>query len=131
MEFIFVPLVVGIITAGIYGIFELLVHRKERLNLVEKLGSDINPELLKSQFSMGCSRSKGKSYGALKIGGLITGMGLGLLIGFFIYLLTQNCIEEPWRMREVIYGASVLLFGGLGLLIAFAAELKLRKKDKE
>ena len=34
-------------------------------------------------------------------------------------------------VSEVVYGASVLLFGGLGLIIAFVVEMRLDKgKDK-
>ena len=32
MDFISVPLVVGIVCAGIYGLFELFVRKRERLN---------------------------------------------------------------------------------------------------
>ena len=34
MSFISVPLVVGIICAGIYGLFELFVRKKERLAII-------------------------------------------------------------------------------------------------
>ncbi|GHT44741.1 hypothetical protein FACS189438_3120 [Bacteroidia bacterium] len=32
---------------------------------------------------------------------------------------------------EAAYGASVLLFGGIGLILAFVIELKMSKKEKE
>ena len=36
MDFISVPLVVGIVCAGIYGLFELFVRRRERLAIIER-----------------------------------------------------------------------------------------------
>ena len=41
MDFIFVPLVVGVITLGIYKFFELLVCRRERRMIIEELQSDV------------------------------------------------------------------------------------------
>ena len=38
MSFISVPLVVGIICAGIYGLFELFVRKKERLHFLWEVG---------------------------------------------------------------------------------------------
>ena len=38
MDFISVPLVVGIVCAGIYGLFELFVRKRERLAIIEKIG---------------------------------------------------------------------------------------------
>ena len=37
MDFISVPLVVGIVCAGIYGLFELFVRKRERLAIIEKI----------------------------------------------------------------------------------------------
>lgn len=139
MDFIMAPLIVGIIAVGIYGILELFAHRKERLRMIEKMGSDVNPELLKTQFSIGCSETprQGRSYLTIKIAGLMSGMGLGLLVAFFIFAYTTDCINNQsisdniWRVQEELYGASVLLFGGLGLLVAFIAEVKMRKAESK
>lgn len=38
MDFITAPLIVGIITLGIYKLFELFACRRERITLIEKLG---------------------------------------------------------------------------------------------
>ena len=40
MDFISVPLVVGIVCAGIYGLFELFVRKRERLAIIEKIGGN-------------------------------------------------------------------------------------------
>ena len=37
-----VPLIMGIICAGIYGLFELFVRRKERLAIIEKIGERLD-----------------------------------------------------------------------------------------
>ena len=42
LDFLMVPLVVGIICAGIYGLFELFVRRKERLAIIEKIGEKLD-----------------------------------------------------------------------------------------
>ena len=130
MDFISVPLITGIVFAAIYGLFELFVRRKERLTLIEKLGDklDISGFENKLGFTGYMSRF---SFSSLKVGCLLMGVGLGLLVGFFINLsLLNNSGGDHWRhndMIEVAYGASVLLFGGIGLLIAFIVEMKLSK----
>ena len=42
MDFITIPLVVGIICAGIYGLFELFVRKKERLAIIEKISNNLD-----------------------------------------------------------------------------------------
>lgn len=73
------------------------------------------------------------SFSSLKAGCLLAGVGLGLLVGFIISVSTTNYDLKNWGEREMvssIYGASVLLFGGIGLIIAFLVEMKITK-DKE
>lgn len=75
-------------------------------------------------------------FSALKIGCLLVGMGLGLLIGFIICTSSiPGYLDKDvgnWRVyREtasLVYGACVLVFGGIGLITTFIAELKLSKK---
>ena len=125
MDFIMVPLIVGIVCAGIYGLFELFVRKKERLAIIEKIGDvKIGLPRLSANFS----------FSSLKAGCLLAGVGLGLLVGFIISVSTTNYDLKNWGEREMvssIYGASVLLFGGIGLIIAFLVEMKITKdKDK-
>ncbi|MDR1645188.1 MAG: hypothetical protein LBS05_05115 [Tannerellaceae bacterium] len=140
LEFIMVPLVVGICVAGTYGLFELFVRRKERLTIIEKIGEKLDASAFE-----GVNRISGFfpkiSFSALKAGCLLTGAGLGLLIGFIIHVsLTIYGLYEAnpegwgrWHNNsiETAYGASVLLFGGIGLIIAFVIELKMGKKKEE
>lgn len=132
MDFIMVPLVVAIICAGIYGLFELFVRRKERMAIIEKLGdklltssSEIKLDLPSLSTNFSCS--------ALKAGCLLTGVGLGLLFAFFMSMGIRPDMTN-WSEREftgALYGASVLLFGGIGLIVAFVIELKLSREKKD
>ena len=47
MDFIFVPLVVGVITLGIYKFFELLVCRRERRMIIDKMDGNALIDYLK------------------------------------------------------------------------------------
>jgi hypothetical protein len=136
MDFIMVPAIIGIITLGIYKMFELFARRKERLAIIEKLGDKFDPALLDFKFTLPGKSSNSSSFGTLKIACLLLGIGLGLLVGFFI---VQNSTFTGFgkefdynNYRDsigIIYGASVLLFGGLGLLVAFIVEIKNAKKQ--
>lgn len=132
LDFITIPLIVGIVTLGIYKLFELFARKKERMALIEKLGEKLNPEILDTKISFPLRLTGDKTFGTLKVGSLLLGVGLGLLIGFFIsYFYYGNANINDYYIREmvgVIYGASVLLFGGLGLVVSFIIELKLSKK---
>lgn len=137
MDFILVPLVVGIITLGIYKLFELFVCRKERLIMIEKLADRVNSGDISSNFSLNLNYSRSRfTSGSLKAGLLMLGIGLGLLIAFFICAGTfpNYTVERNWdidRQASVVYGACVLFFGGLGLLAAFLIEMKIHAKEKE
>jgi hypothetical protein len=145
-----VPLVVGICVAGTYGLFELILRRKERLSIIEKVGDKLDPSMLPPVFGgrpvFYNSASPRFSFGALKVGCLLIGTGLGLFIGFLINLVIPELYsynfhdnDKMWDMWmhnshntfSVVYGALVLLFGGLGLLISFLIEMKMTRKDKE
>jgi hypothetical protein len=132
MEFIMVPLIVGLTVGGFYGVVELLAHRRERLNIIEKMGPNLNPDMLRSRFDFIFSHSRsGQGFGALKAAGLLMGIGLGLIFAFFVNYCAFGISENRYLLDEmggILYGASVLLFGGLGLLITFMIETRMRKK---
>lgn len=129
MDFIMVPLIVGIVCAGIYGLFELFVRKKERLAIIEKIGDKLEPSAF--DVKIGLPRlATNFSFSSLKTGCLLAGIGLGLLVGFIISVsLTDFNLDGRRELIITVYGASVLLFGGIGLIIAFVIELKL-SKDK-
>lgn len=143
MDFITVPLIVGMCVAGVYGLFELFVHKKERLLFLEKIGEKLGEKLdassLEGKFYFpNFGNFSRVSFSALKGGCLLAGIGLGLLVGFIItttIALSSNVsyMADSWQwyrgeIAGVVYGASVLLFGGISLIVAFVIELKLGKK---
>ena len=134
MDFIMVPVVCGIFVLGFYKLFELFVCKKERLAIIEKMGEKFTPEMLGNKINL--SSVGNVSFSALKFGCLFVGLGLGLLVA---YLICRTTIDDyvvrnadwNWEVRQtisVIYGACVLLFGGVGLLASFLVELKISKK---
>ena len=123
-NFIIPPLVVGIITLGIYKLFELFVCKKERLLIIEKMGEKFTPNMLQSKISF--SSIGNLSFSALKVGCLLIGLGLGILVAFFIhYNMMDFCNDR--QIQSSLYASCVLLFGGIGLLTAFLIELKINK----
>lgn len=138
MDFIIAPLIIGIITLGIYGLFELYARRQERLAIIEKMGEKLDPSLLGGGVGMSRLFARDSSFGALKGGCLLVGVGLGLLIGFLIcsaYIdgYTMPDPDNNWKvnnMASIVYGACVLLCGGIGLIAAFLLELKYSRKKE-
>lgn len=136
-DFIIPPLVVGIICAGIYGLFELFVRKQERLALIEKLSDKLSATDVKEKLTFPIRRMPHLSFNSLKTGLLLTGIGLGLLVGFSIMVnvIPNYPFNGNWHETEVlgsiVYGASVLLFGGIGLIVAFVIEMKMANKKKE
>jgi len=124
--------VIAIIFAAIYKIIELFVHRRERLEFINKM-SELPPEKFDfSQLSILGSKESGKSFTALKIGALATGIGIGL----FLSMLCSVYIRVPhtawaWDAETYFAGGLVLFFGGIGLLIAFCIENSMRKKENK
>lgn len=81
MEFMLVPMVIGLITLGIYRLFELFVCRKERIMLIEKMS-----ELPFSQLEKGLSVNYKRilTFSALKWGCLLVGLGAGIFVSFIL-----------------------------------------------
>jgi len=122
-----VPAVMGIITLGIYKLFELFVRKKERLIIIDKIGDKLTPDILNGKIDFSTNIPK-FSFSALKFGCLFMGLGIGLLVAFAVHYNFADFVESAYYLRSAVYGSCVLLFGGLGLLIAFIVELKVSKK---
>lgn len=140
--------VTATICLTIYKLFELFVRRKERNMSVEKL-SEIPVEKL-SGFSARLpfihepELGRSWSFAVLRIGMLLLGIGVGLLVGYFIADINVYTNEEVLNQARhrtyinmvkeslpVIYGSSVLFFGGLSLVVSFLIEQwVLRQRDK-
>ncbi|MCD7976073.1 MAG: hypothetical protein LUG51_02545 [Tannerellaceae bacterium] len=140
MDFLTAPLVVGIVCAGIYSLFELFVRKSERLAIIEKIGDKLDASAFEGKLGLP-SYIRKFSFSSLKAGCLLTGIGLGLLVGFIIntalaYSMSYEYNQDwnSWFHSEIAgtaYGASVLFFGGIGLIIAFIIEMKLSKNKQE
>ncbi len=135
MNFIVVPLTVGLVAFFIYKFFELLICRKERLMIVERITPDTMIEYVK-QLRMGIniggfvrSESLRMSYPAswsLRIGCLMFFIGLGLVLGF---VLNTYIYRNDSYWSDMIIGGSMLGLGGLGLIVAFIVEYCIYKKS--
>lgn len=136
MEFISIPVTFGIGAYAFYKLIELYVRKKERLMIIEKLNmlDNINTQNINLSNLFGEEKFLKNPYLALRIGSLLMGLGLGLLIGYLIAQLTFGYIAEPnWNIREtisVIYGATTLFFGGMGLITGFIIETNMKRKQK-
>ena len=133
MEFISIPLTFGIGAYAFYKLIELYARRKERLMIIEKLSEikDANLGNIDLTGVLGEKRSYNK-YLSLRIGSLLMGLGLGLLIGYLIITFSIGVVGDvSYHMAEtmsIIYGASTLCFGGIGLIAGFIAETILEKR---
>ena len=73
MSYITGWIVVGIITLGIYKLFELFVCKKERIAMIEKLADRVNTGEINSNLSLNLNYSRSRfTFGSLKSGLLIT-----------------------------------------------------------
>lgn len=134
LDFITVPLIVGIITLGIYRLFELMIRRKERLKIIEKI-EDVPTEFLKNGISLPSFNEQRQLSGPKRISpiiisGLVIGIGLGLLVTIFIQKMDYVLFRDDYYFRSALYGACVLFFGGLGLLLAAIYEQKSKRDNK-
>ena len=127
LDFIMVPAVVGIITLGIYRLFELFVRKKERLIIIDKIGDKLTPDILSGKIDFSTYIPK-FSFSALKFGCLFMGLGIGMLVAFAIHYNFASFVESTYYTRSTVYGSCVLLFGGIGLIAAFIVELKINNK---
>lgn len=135
--------VTGIIFVTLYKVIYLLVRRRERLMLIEKLDrlSMTPPEFQANLEAV--SRDLGSEAGsvdlfgamgrftALRWGAGAFGAGLGMIVAFFINLNVVYPKNYYGRGESVVFGGCLLLFIGLALLLAFVVELRLRRSAIE
>lgn len=120
---------VAIVFGVIYKLFELFVGRKERMMIIEKLGDKLTPDTFKNGIFY---RTGLFSFGGLRMGCLMIGLGVGLLVGYGIISATQYSYfdgNKPYEVTSVVYGACVLLGGGTGLVVSYLIEKKQREDE--
>ena len=137
MDFITVPLTFGIVTYGIYKLFELFVCKKERLMIIEKMNFDsISAAPLNNLFK-DYGTTLPFSFSSLKVGCLLIGLGLGIIMGIVLFALNAGAIKaygeitshNTYSVAAMIISAGILCMGGAGLLLAFVIEYKCKKKN--
>lgn len=98
-------LVVGLLIAIIY-IRRFTNH--ERMAIIEK---GLDPAIFNKESS---------AAGTLRLALLLIGSGIGLFVSYFL--------DYSWNTEEVGYFSMLLIFGGLGLGLAYLIEEKKAKK---
>ena len=138
MDFITLPLTLGIVFTLVYRIFELFVRRKERMIMLEKLSMSLDCQALDGKLQLpSYSSVSNVRFTSLRIACLMIGLGLGIIVGTILSLSvsanaeTYNLsVQDLKSVKEVLLGSSVLLFGGLGLMVSYLIEQRQLKKEK-
>ena len=120
--------VVGFIVLGVYKLFELYAKRKERILMIEKLASlaelkEDDENRLKIRIPLVIDGDSGFGFWPLRISLLLIGIGAGCLVAFFIRI---NYSNMSWDLISLANTASILFFGGIGLLAAYFIEQRKR-----
>lgn len=140
-DLIITPLVFLIVAFFLYKFFELLICRKERRMIIERMDPASLLDYAKiSGLRVGggvpseSPRPRHAAAWPLRIGAVLVGLGLGAVGGRI--LAANLCLNESnidiYYSNTVIVAGCVLFMGGLGLLIAFIVEYKLydQRDDK-
>lgn len=131
MDFITIPATLAVIGFFTYKLFELFVCKKERLYLLEHIKEISMDGIRLPEIKLGMN----VSFSALKWGCLLLGIGLGILVSYFtgLGLMGVKTMEDfYWNTAfQMLFGGGILLFGGLGLVIAFIIEMKLKGKEEK
>jgi len=95
-----------IITLGAF-IMVVYIRKYENIEKMAIIDKGLNPDLFKRERS---------TSGALRASLLLIGAGTGLLMGYGL--------DAAFGMEEVAYFSMILIFGGLGLGLAYLIEEK-------
>lgn len=98
-----------IITLGAF-VMLTYVRKFENLERMAIIDKGLSPDLFKKER---------QTAGALRAALLLIGGGFGLLMGYWL--------DSVFRMEEVAYFSMILIFGGLGLGLAYLIEEKKNK----
>jgi hypothetical protein len=133
--------VVGFLVLGVYKLVELFARKSERMALIEKLSAIHSDAPLK--FPTVYFENQQAGLWPIRISLLLVGIGIGCTVAYIVHLIicsSYSVINEggnlPWDLRvnrlvDMVYFASISMFGGAGLFIAFLIERKEARKTKE
>ena len=120
-----------------YKLFETLIRRKERIMMIEKLDVSNLHALPSAEALNILDYMPNKRFTGLRMGMLVLGIGLGLMVAWALSISIYYCYGEVFKnshyFREMFYAiylASPAFFGGLGLIISYLIEQKVRKQEK-
>lgn len=140
-DLIITPLVFLIVAFFLYKFFELIICRKERRMIIERMDPASLLDYAKiSGLRVGggvpsvSPRPRHAAAWPLRIGAVLVGLGLGAVGGRILaanLCLNESNIDIYYSNTDIVAGC-VLFMGGLGLLIAFIVEYKLydQRDDK-
>ena len=106
--FVFVVLIAAVATT-LY--FFIKARHAERMAMIEK-GSLAEEGGIRTPNFIG-----------VKMGMLFFGVGLGLVVAYFIS-------QFPGRDQEALYPAMMFLFGGASLVLSYFVEMRLNRRDE-
>lgn len=136
---LFIAVIFVGITFFVYKWIELMVMKKERIEIASRLEGDNLMEYAKRMpLGLGATAKPAEQEGArkplhpvgkvLRWGMFVVGLGVGCLAGGFIQgWVNKNFGYAP---AELSMAGSVLLCSGLGLVISFVVEYFLYKSNK-
>lgn len=140
-DLIITLLVFLIVAFFLYKFFELIICRKERRMIIERMDPASLLDYAKiSGLRVGggvpsvSPRPRHAAAWPLRIGAVLVGLGLGAVVGRILAasLCSNGSNIDIYYSNTDIVAGCVLFMGGLGLLIAFIVEYKLydQRDDK-
>jgi len=121
MESILVP---AIVFYFIYKTIELLVRKKERKLLIERM-AQTSPETLQSHLHSDQVVPKGSQFLMLRLGALSLGIGIGWILGRLFYeMMRQNYGADMRGELDSTLIATIAFCAGLALIIVYLIEKK-------
>lgn len=135
MDFITVPLVLLIIFGTLYKVIKLYATRRERILYIEKMSTpppycpDANQQPIPPYRVMPAEYESLSRFRTLRWALLAMGVGFGMLfaIGFVLLVDPVRVMDNFYCITNrygIIVGASMFLFGGLGMLISYIIETR-------
>ena len=126
-------IIIPVIFYFTYKFLETLIRRKERMMLIEKLDIPTLQTLPSLNSTVNAlDYMPNKRFSNLRAGLLVAGIGFGLMVAWALAAGFYVPGTKSWdyrRMFDVVYLAAPALFGGIGLLISYLIEQKVRKQE--